>query len=65
MRTIIINNSLISQNCPRIFFKCGTVNFRETPSFPVIPAQAGIQEGERKNFWIPACAGMTWVERYW
>ena len=25
----------------------------------VIPAQAGIQEGERKNFWIPACAGMT------
>ena len=31
----------------------------------VIPAQAGIQEGERKNFWIPACAGMTWVERYW
>jgi len=29
----------------------------------VIPAQAGIQEGERKNFWIPACAGMTWVDR--
>ena len=32
-------------------------------SFPltyyVIPAQAGIHEGERKNFWIPACAGMT------
>jgi len=25
----------------------------------VIPAKAGIQEGERKNFWIPAFAGMT------
>ena len=29
----------------------------------VIPAQAGIHEGERKNFWIPACAGMTFWNR--
>jgi hypothetical protein len=32
-------------------------------STQVIPAQAGIQEGERKNFWIPACAGMTFWNR--
>jgi hypothetical protein len=28
----------------------------------VIPAQAGIQpQATRQIFWIPACAGMTWM----
>jgi hypothetical protein len=29
----------------------------------VIPAQAGIQKFFLSPSWIPACAGMTWVER--
>jgi hypothetical protein len=31
----------------------------------VIPAQAEIQKFFLSPSWIPACAGMTWVERYW
>ena len=38
-------------------------NLHQYLSTHVIPAQAGIQEGERKNFWIPACAGMTFWNR--